>query len=773
MSRLRRMLPFALFAAVTLTVFWKFLLFGDSVYVVYLVENHLGVPRQEPRGWFRSTPPHSRVADNVSVLRTHLQVYNEGLKAGELRLWNPAVSCGAPIYADPMVHPFYPPHLALHFLFPPDAAFELGLMLHLFFAGAAMFWLLRGLGRSEAASTVGGLVWMILGYHATWFSTAILEGVSVFGPLTLLAIARGVAARDLAPAALTGLSMGMAILGSHPQHALHFFLFAAAWLAMSARADLRSGARFATVFVLISVGVGLAAILTRLDTIENGWRIPEGDLATLYDEPWTLPVYVSSLILGKVFFPATFTHEVEFTVYAGLAAATLAVLGVVKGRRDPTVLFVALFGAAALAVAFLRPLAQLLQILPIFNLSPSSRWLYLFGFCLTLLTASGVDSLSSSPRSLSWIVSAFPAVFLFVCLIGMGPFRLGNGAAVETLLGFTLAAAAAWALRSRVRLAYGLGVAAILLELLPPFVLSNWHADPKAIRGVPEPIRFVRGRETEPWRATGALGSPHSAGGPGRDFDLLDGNSTLALFGVETAAGFEAILPAHYVAFALEAGADVAVSGRATMFKRFGSKLLDAAGLKYVFTPFPEPLPARFRLVREWGALKLYENTAALPRAHVVSAVLAARDGNQAVRLTRSGEFDPRTTVILETQEPLPETAAAASGRAVWKDRSADRMTLDVESSENAFLVVSETDYPGWEADVDGTAVPIFRANVAFRAVPIPAGRHEVRFRFRPESARYGFFGSMAFILLGGTFWAWRLRKIKGPGSVSESKVPP
>src|SRR5262245_36171265 len=163
MTRSRPFLPYALFAAVTLAVFWKFLLFGHSLFVVYLIENHLGLPRQEPSGWFRSDPPHSRVADNVSILRTHLEVYNRGLKEGELRLWNPAVSCGYPLYADPMVHPFYPPHLALHFLLPPDAAFETGLLLHLFFAGASMFWLLRRLGRSEAAATVGGLVWMLLG----------------------------------------------------------------------------------------------------------------------------------------------------------------------------------------------------------------------------------------------------------------------------------------------------------------------------------------------------------------------------------------------------------------------------------------------------------------------------------------------------------------------------------------------------------------------------------------------------------------------------------
>ena len=51
---------------------------------------------------------------------------------------------------------------------------------------------------------------------------------------------------------------------------------------------------------------------------------------------------------------------------------------------------------------------------------------------------------------------------------------------------------------------------------------------------------------------------------------------------------------------------------------------------------------------------------------------------------------------------------------------------------------MSDTDYPGWEADVDGTATPILRANLAFRAVAVPAGSHRVTMTFRPSSARNG-----------------------------------
>src|SRR5205814_6493311 len=138
-------------------------------------------------------------------------IYNEGLKAGELRLWNPTLCCGLPIYSDPMVHPFYPPQLLLHATLPPGAAYEVFLLLHFFFSGASLYWLLRGLGRSDLASTAGGLVWMLLGYNSMWFSTGILAGVSVWGPLALLFILRAFETWDLSRAAIAGTAMGLAI----------------------------------------------------------------------------------------------------------------------------------------------------------------------------------------------------------------------------------------------------------------------------------------------------------------------------------------------------------------------------------------------------------------------------------------------------------------------------------------------------------------------------------------------------------------------------------
>src|SRR5262249_24532556 len=177
-------------------------------------------------------PPADR-GDTVLSLPMLHRLYGEGLHHGELRLWNPYLFCGYPLYNNLLLHPFYPPNLILHSILPPRIAYALNLLLHFFFSVAAMFLLLRGTGRSETAATIGGLLWMLIGYNTFWFSTGTFVGASVFAPLALLGLRQGLAKRDLKPLALGGLAMGLVILGSHGQHALHVLIFMSLWLLVS------------------------------------------------------------------------------------------------------------------------------------------------------------------------------------------------------------------------------------------------------------------------------------------------------------------------------------------------------------------------------------------------------------------------------------------------------------------------------------------------------------------------------------------------------------
>jgi hypothetical protein len=750
----KRAFPYAVFLAVTLAVFWKFLLFGQTLTEMSLLESQLGVSRTETIPWFPREHPRHVVADNLLLLVDLLKGYNEGLKAGELRLWNPSLSAGIPAYADPMLHPFYPPQILLHRLFPPGAAYELFLLLHFYFSGLAVYWLLRGLGRSPGAGVAGGLVWMLLGYNALWFSTGILAGASVWGPLTLLFLLWAFDRRQPGFAAAGGIALGLAILGSHPQHALHLLVFTLGWLLVL---GWRRGVerplllRSAAYLLLLSTGVGLAAILTRLDTIANGFRNPLGDFELLYSAPWTLALHLGDLVAGKATYFENPFFDFEFTVHAGLAAVSLAAVAAVRGWRDRRVRYLAIFALSALAVAFLKPLAAGLRSLPIFQLSPPSRWLFIFGLAASILVGIGWDEVRERPGRIPLLLLPIAGG---LCALVLTLFR--NGQAVESSIGYALVAASGLLLARTPRAAAVLGVGALLFELLPGFLLANRHADPGLLGRTPRAVQVAQSREREPWRGTGALGNPSSQGTEGPPdpiaigLDLNFGNNLLTLYGVETISGFEAIMPEAYARYVQAAGGDLAPGGRLSSFGRLGTRLVDALNLKYAFLPVGAVVPPHFRRIEgEFGTIRLYENPAALPRAWLVGRALRATSEEDAETRLKAPGFDPGSSVILETGDPLPETPAPPTGTVRWKSRTSDHLELGVSGASGSFLVLSENDYPGWEATLDGAPVPILRADVTFRAVAVPAGDHAVSFRFRPDSARSGVIGSLAFLLLG------------------------
>jgi uncharacterized membrane protein YfhO len=65
---------------------------------------------------------------------------------------------------------------------------------------------------------------------------------------------------------------------------------------------------------------------------------------------------------------------------------------------------------------------------------------------------------------------------------------------------------------------------------------------------------------------------------------------------------------------------------------------------------------------------------------------------------------------------------------------STERIEIELKPAapRGAFLVLSETYYPGWRALVDGVEKKVLRTNYAFRGIRLPEGAKHVVFFFDP-----------------------------------------
>jgi uncharacterized membrane protein YfhO len=104
--------------------------------------------------------------------------------------------------------------------------------------------------------------------------------------------------------------------------------------------------------------------------------------------------------------------------------------------------------------------------------------------------------------------------------------------------------------------------------------------------------------------------------------------------------------------------------------------------------------------------------------------------------------------VVLEDEPALPISSGAPEGSIVLREESANSIEFEVTADRNSLLLLTNTFYPGWRAEVDGVETPIIKANSAFQSISVPAGTSLVRFHFRHEQWRTGLAVTSVSLLL-------------------------
>jgi hypothetical protein len=129
-------------------------------------------------------------------------------------------------------------------------------------------------------------------------------------------------------------------------------------------------------------------------------------------------------------------------------------------------------------------------------------------------------------------------------------------------------------------------------------------------------------------------------------------------------------------------------------------------------------------------------------------------------RLIHSGDVK-----IYAFADPLPRVVALRTGSNTILDDilphikpkivsyKPEQVIISLETAEPLRLALLEADYPGWEVTVNGQTAKIIAVDGFFRAVDLPAGRHEVVFEFHSRPVRLGQMISVLAFLMWLGVW--------------------
>lgn len=496
-------------------------------------------------------------------------------------------------------------------------------------------------------------------------------------------------------------------------------------------------------------------------------------------------------------------NYVEAASYVGVLPLILAGVAAWHRRREPAVRFFVLLAVVSLLFTFGTPLYALLYYgLPGWKqLHTPFRWVFPYTLAVAVLAGLGWDWIIRHPRlagvrrlgmgmaagggaMLAGLVAVFlaPGPWLALADRLMAVSELTRVAfaddpallvsyqwrnflvlAIFLLLAGGLLWGAHRALSARPRLWAGAALAVVGVDLYVAAAGFNPAVSPELIRVTPPAIAWLQ-EQPGLWRFT-TLEEP---GQP-----VLTANAGM-FYRLHDVRGYDSIILKHYVQLMeqVEGQGQLLYNRVSPLFWEgsLDSALLDMLNVRFVVTTLEVNRPG-WRPVYA-GEVRIYENQDVLPRAYWLPAERARwRDHDTVIAELKS--LDPRREVWLDAESAqVPEAfpqASPSEEKAAWSPAEVvaytpNEVVVYVETDRPAVLVLGDTWFPGWRAFLrpapggEEREVPVWRANGALRAVPVPAGAWTVRWRYSPDSVKVGFFASFlgtVLLVLGAAYWLW------------------
>lgn len=670
---------------------------------------------------------------------------------GNLPFWSHGTFAGQNLAGSGQSAMFYPVNVLFGW-FEPVTAYRWWLLLHVWIAASGAFLWAWWRWRSVVGATVAGFAYALNGFIVLHIVHMPFVAAAAWIPFVFLGAELLIERWTLPRVALCAGTIAAVSVSGHGQ-GLWLTLVGVSLLVVAQL--VRSGRGvwpWARVGGAMAIGVCLGAVQTLPQylfsrTSARATLDAEGAFELASKPRHLLTLVMPHLMGGGSDIPGMsgewtggdIYHEVAN--YAGVSVVLLACIGVARHWRDRRVIGMVIISVVALvtAVADATPFGRV-----VFAVVPMAgtfrgwgRNLVLLNAAVACLAALGVrEAMTLSRQALGRVVVVVSVAALAMRLLPLvtdldGTIAPGGAVAAVgipmVLLFATLGAVALAVWRPTIG-AIAL-VVVCALDMVSFTVASPWRTEGRsaeyldAFYGDPEPV----------------FGNPaDEPGGVDRWVsDTYVFRMVSLVKDIQGINGYDSLFQKEFS----ETAADFAFDGypRRGDFWEPGwlSDVLRVTTL--VATPEVEPTDDAWVREQEVEGTDFVRWTRAprLDEAYLVGDVRVATLDEIRDRL-RADDTDLVTTAWVEDDRIGELDRPGSVGTASGSMDEAGRGIYTVDASSDALLVVAYGWLKGWEATVDGEDVPVVRTNGLVLGVPVPAGRHVVRFRFEPPGLRVG-----------------------------------
>lgn len=692
-------------------------------------------------------------------------------------LWNPYLFGGLP-FVDAMHGDSFFPLSMLRFIMPVYRALGWKLVLAALAGGIIVYYYFRNRGFSYRISFLGGLFYLLNGFTIS----LVYAGhsgrlyISVLFPLLMLAIDKIFDRTNWKSLLLWAIGFSLLILANHPQLAyfamwgVGLYTLYRMFFLLKEKGNVR---RAAVISIIIIAGIiigfagSLVQILPQYVYVNKYSPRAEGGRGYEYAASWSLhyeelvslvlPGFVGDSVGEKDSYWGRNAFRLN-SEYPGIIVTLLALFALIYYRKRDIYFFL---GLAVLAVLYAlgdhTPLFKLFYyVVPgVKSFRAPSTIMFLYDFSLVVMAVYALKYITESDlkskdrdKIQNYFLIAAGVVGAVALLFTIAPKALfslyssifypsipdvksmshdylGGALAAETWVSALMIGLIALFWRLYLKKSVTVTVLCVIIGIVA--AVDLWREDAKFISTVSydrffrqDPVSRFLVKQDEDFRVFVLPGTYHNL-------------NFLALYGTEQLFGYHGNQLKRFDEFTNREWLQSARTQQEFQqrYSRFlNSRKLDLLNVKYLAATFPLD-NERFKTVMNYGRIYLIENRDVLPRARVVYNYEVIDDYKAAIRRTESADFDYRNSVVLESEPEIPIEPDSLDYTAVKvvDDRINDyRLMVDIDRP--GILVLAENFYPAWKAKVNGTEREIILADGDLMAVPLEAGKNDVRIEF-------------------------------------------